>query len=109
VNFHVNNFVGADISHFSDDDQKCRDRQLLGRNDQDKRPVPWLFRLVSLTLRNFKNKFLNSEIAAESFDLTPQEENCSLLDISCSQIETVQDGKAIKDLVCDLYWKARLL
>ena len=54
-------------------------------------------------------RFLISDKVAESFDLTPEEENCGLLDISCSQLETVQDGKVIKDLVCDLFWKARLL
>ena len=93
---------------FSDDDQKFQNRQLLGRNDQDKRPVSRFCRMVSYLLIYY-NKLLNSEKSAESFDLTPKEDNCALLDISCDQLETDQDGKIVKDLVCDLYWKVSVL
>lgn len=82
---------------------------MLGRNDKDKRRVSRLRRLVNNFLTSYSSKFSHSENATESFDLTPKEENCSLLDITCDQLETVQEGNVIKDLVCDLFWKVQLL
>ncbi|CAG5110399.1 Oidioi.mRNA.OKI2018_I69.chr2.g4808.t1.cds [Oikopleura dioica] len=49
--------------------------------------------------------FDKCESKPENFNLTPKEENCTLLTLDCELKETIQDGKVQKDLECDLFWK----